>query len=30
MTPYFGDGTGFEIGIIGGNGLLGARRTLLK
>ena len=28
MTPNFGDGTGFDIGNIGGKLLLGARRTL--
>ena len=30
MTPYFGDGTGLEMGIIGGKCLRGALRTLLK
>ena len=28
MTPNFGEGTGFDIGNIGGKCLLGARRTL--
>lgn len=30
MTPNFGEGTGFEIGNIGGKCLLGARRTVLQ
>ena len=28
MTPNLGDGTGLDIGNIGGKVLLGARRTL--